>query len=126
MEKIEDAVFSSPSSSHGFLGSLIHNPLGATLANAYLAYSERREALGLTNPGSIEGISREVQRDVLLTNSLFSGFRADLNKSFSASPLFQTAHTFSMGAQGMPPYTFAALWGSSNVCNSRLVSIYHQ
>ncbi|KAB8360942.1 hypothetical protein FH972_024674 [Carpinus fangiana] len=101
--------------SKGALSSLWHNPITAAANDAYQAFSERRAALGLSNPGTVEGISREVTRDVFLNNSMFTGFRADFTKAFSAAPLFQTAHNFTMGSGGMPPYSFAALYGSPKV-----------
>jgi len=103
---------STPPPSGGFLTSV---------RDAYTRFSERREALGLSYPGTVDGISREVQRDVFLNNLMFSGLRAELNKAFSASPLFQTANSFSMGSQAMQPYSFAALYGSPKVCCFSLV-----
>jgi len=100
---------STPPPSGGFLTSV---------RDVYTRFSERREALGLSYPGTVDGISREVQRDVFLNNLMFSGLRAELNKAFSVSPLFQTAHSFSMGSQAMPPYSFAALYGSPKVGSS--------
>ncbi|KAF8472505.1 mitochondrial import receptor subunit TOM40 [Kalaharituber pfeilii] len=94
---------------------LLENPLVAVLSDTVSSISKRREALGLTNPGTVEQLAREVQKDVLLTNHTFSGMRADLTKSFSVSPLFQISHSFSMGAQGLPPYTLATLFGNSNL-----------
>ncbi|KAG9235496.1 eukaryotic porin/Tom40 [Amylocarpus encephaloides] len=97
------------------LDFLLANPIGAALADTYLAFSERRAALGLSNPGTVDNIAREVQRDVFLNNYTFSGLRADLTKPFSMAPLFQVSHAFSMGSQGLPPYAFAALYGTNNV-----------
>ncbi|KAH8821509.1 eukaryotic porin/Tom40 [Xylogone sp. PMI_703] len=97
------------------LGFLFNNSVAAALADTYTSFSERREALGLPNPGTVENIAREVQRDVFLNNYTFSGLRADLTKAFSISPLFQVSHAFSMGSQGLPPYTFAALYGTSKI-----------
>ena len=79
------------------------------------AFAERRDALGLSNPGTVENVAREVQRDVFLNNHMFTGLRADLAKTFSASPMFQVAHAFSQGAQGLPPYTFIASFGTPKV-----------
>lgn len=98
-----------------YFSTIFSNPLVSTLRDAYTRFQERREALGLSNPGTIEGVSREVQRDVLLTNLMFSGLRGEITRAHSATPLFHTAHNFTMGAQGMPPYSFAALYGSSRV-----------
>lgn len=69
----------------------------------------------MSNPGTVENIAREVQRDVFLNNYTFSGLRADLTKPFSMAPLFQVSHAFSMGSQGLPPYTFAALFGTNKI-----------
>ncbi|KAI4615739.1 uncharacterized protein J4E88_007346 [Alternaria novae-zelandiae] len=87
----------------------------AQFLNVYDAFQERREALGLSNPGTVENIAREVQRDVFLNNSSFSGLRAELTKAFSAAPLFQVAHSLSMGSQVMPPYSYMVLYGSPRV-----------
>jgi mitochondrial import receptor subunit TOM40 len=99
-------------SSLAFLSS---NPLITTLLDTYKSFQARREALGLPNPGTVENIAREVQRDVFLTNYAFTGLRADLTKALSIGPLFQVSHAFSMGSQGLPPYTFAALYGTNKV-----------
>jgi mitochondrial import receptor subunit TOM40 len=97
------------------LAFLYENPVVAALQETYVSFSDRREALGLSNPGSIENIAREVQKDVFLNNYTFTGLRADLTKAFSMTPLFQVSHAFAMGSQGLPPYTFAALYGTSKV-----------
>lgn len=97
------------------LGFLYNNPILVGLADTYISFSERRAALGLSNPGTVENIAREVQRDVFLNNYTFSGLRADLTKAFSMAPLFQISHAFAMGSQGLPPYTFAALFGTNKV-----------
>jgi len=89
-------------------------PLGR-LQDVYAAFQARREALGLANPGTVESIAREVQRDVFLSNSTFTGLRAELTKAFSAAPLFQVAHSLSMGSQLQPPYSYMALYGSPRV-----------
>ncbi len=91
------------------------NALVSAIQKTYLSFSERREALGLSNPGTVENIAREVQKDVFLNNYMFTGLRADLTKPFSVSPLFQVSHAFAMGSQGLPPYTFAALYGTPKV-----------
>lgn len=96
------------------------NAVARALRDAYTSFSERREALGLSNPGSVENIAREVQKDVFLTNSMFTGLRADLNRPLSVSPLFQYSHAFAMGSQGLPPYGFSAIYGTQGVgCASR-------
>lgn len=108
----------TPYNRGGALSAFTDNGLVSSLKHAYTSFQERREALGLSNPGTVDGVSREVQRDVLLNNLMFSGLRADLTRVFSATPLFHTAHNFTMGAQGMPPYSFAALFGSPKVNSS--------
>lgn len=85
------------------------------LVGAYQSFHERRAALGLTNPGPVDEISKEVERSVFLKNQTFSGLRAELNKSFSIYPLFQISHAFSTGSQMLSPYTFLALYGTNNV-----------
>ncbi|MCJ1468458.1 translocase of outer mitochondrial membrane [Pseudocyphellaria aurata] len=96
-------------------GFLKNNAVMATLRDTYSSFSRRRAALGLSNPGTVDNISREVQKDVFLTNSMFTGLRADLTRPFSVNPLFQVSHAFAMGSQGLPPYTFVALYGTSKV-----------
>lgn len=86
------------------------NPVVARLSSVYNAFQVRREALGLSNPGTVENMAKEVQRDVFLNNQAFSGLRADLTKAFSVAPLFQVSHALSMGAA--PPYSYGVLYGS--------------
>lgn len=93
---------------------LFSNPIALTLGDALNSFSERRAKLGLANPGTIETLSKEVQREVFLNNHMFTGIRADLTKAFSMSPLFQVSHGFAMGEK-LNPYTFAAMYGTSNV-----------
>ncbi len=91
------------------------NAVVRAFRDTYNSFSERRELLGLSNPGSVENIAREVQKDVFLTNSMFTGLRADLNRPLSVSPLFQYNHAFAMGSQGLPPYAFSAIYGTQGV-----------
>jgi mitochondrial import receptor subunit TOM40 len=102
-----------------FMASLQTNALSRSLLNTYQAFSEKRDALGLPNPGKLDNIASEVQRDVFLTNYTFTGLRADLTKGLSMNPLFQISHAFSIGSQGLPPYTFAVLYGTNKVCRYR-------
>ena len=113
MASLEIDPGSTPSSSR--LAFLKGNPVISALGDTLESFQVRRQALGLVNPGTVEGIAREVQRDVLLNSYTFTGLRADLTKAFSASPLFQISHGFAMGSQALPPYTFAALYGTSKV-----------
>jgi hypothetical protein len=121
-------IVASPTKEEAISGVISHNGiLPGRLGELYNAFQERREALGLSNPGTVEGIAREVQRDVFLNNASFSGLRAELTKAFSAAPLFQVAHSLSMGSQVQPPYSYMVLYGSPRVrlgvypygCNTR-------
>lgn len=51
-----------------------------------------------------------------LTNFMFDGARADLNKSLSVNPAFQVSHSFTLGSQTVPPaYNFGAVYATNNV-----------
>ncbi|KAF2669882.1 mitochondrial import receptor subunit [Microthyrium microscopicum] len=76
---------------------------------------EKRKTLGLSNPGNIDRIAREVENEVLLNNYSFTGLRADITKSVGNAPLFQVSHQFSTGSQMQMPYNFALLYGTPNV-----------
>lgn len=93
---------------------LLDNPVVSAISDAVASFSERRAKLGLSNPGTVENISKEVQRDVFLTNYMFTGLKADLTKAFSVNPLFQVSHQFAVGDR-LSPYTFAALYGTNKV-----------
>ena len=98
------------------LSFLTHNPAAVAIQDAYISFSERRALLNLPNPGTVDNLAREVQKEVLLTNFMFSGLRADLTKVFGMSPLFRVSHAFSMGSSGnMPPYNFSTMYGSPKV-----------
>ncbi|KAI1802292.1 eukaryotic porin-domain-containing protein [Daldinia bambusicola] len=101
-------------SGHSPLGFLTANPLANAVSDAYKTFSERRAKLGLSNPGSVETIAKEVQREVSLTNYMHTGLRADLTKAVSFSPLFQVSHQFAMG-EHQNPYAFAGLFGTNKV-----------
>ena len=81
----------------------------------FSGYSDKRKSLGLSTPGSVENLSKEVQRDVFLNNSMFTGLRADITQPFSVTPLFQTSWSFAMGSQNLPPWTFVSLFGTPRV-----------
>ncbi|CAO1625521.1 unnamed protein product [Parajaminaea phylloscopi] len=82
-------------------------PISRTLSS--LAAS--RAKLGLSNPGTIENLTKEV-KSTHLTNFFFDGARADLTKALSINPIFQVTHAFTYGAQGAPPsYNFGAVMG---------------
>jgi mitochondrial import receptor subunit TOM40 len=92
------------------------NAIAAALKDAYNSLTERRRAIGLSNPGTVDNIAREVQKEVLLSNFMFTGLRADLTKVFGVSPLFRVSHAFTMGSQGnLPPYTFSSMFGTPKV-----------
>lgn len=88
------------------------NPILSPFNDLYNAVATRRSALGLSNPGTIENINKEVSKDVFLNNYFFSGLRADLSKPFSMSPAFQISHSFSIGSPVMPAYGFAAFYAT--------------
>jgi mitochondrial import receptor subunit TOM40 len=90
------------------------NPVFSYLNDVYITISEHRKSLGLTNPGTIENLNKEVSRDVFLNQYFFTGLRADLNKAFSMSPAFQTSHTLSIGSNVLPPYAFSALYATDD------------
>jgi mitochondrial import receptor subunit TOM40 len=94
--------------------ALLSNPIASVLGDALNSFNERRAKLGLSNPGTIESLAKEVQRDVFLNNYMFTGMRADLTKIFSMAPLFQVSHQFAMGER-INPYTFAAMYGTGKV-----------
>ncbi|KIV85169.1 hypothetical protein PV11_00899 [Exophiala sideris] len=95
--------------------SLTDNALSLAISDTYANLQERRKLLGLDNPGTVDGIAREVQKDVLLSNFMFSGLRCDLQKVFSINPLFRLQHGFAMGSQALPPWQLMALYGNSSV-----------
>jgi mitochondrial import receptor subunit TOM40 len=97
------------------LSFLSDNVLAAAINDTYSSLSEKRKLLGLENPGTVDNIAREVQKDVLLSNYMFSGLRCDLQKIFSVAPLFRLQHGFAMGSQALPPWQLMALYGTSNV-----------
>lgn len=88
------------------------NPVLSPFNDLYNAVASRRSALGLSNPGTIENINKEVSKDVFLNNYFFSGLRADLSKPFSMSPAFQISHSFAIGSPVMPAYGFAAFYAT--------------
>ncbi|KAK0626630.1 eukaryotic porin/Tom40 [Immersiella caudata] len=102
------------SSSQSPVAFLANNPVVSGLSDAYTAFQDRRAKLGLSNPGSVENVAREVQRDALASGVMFSGLRAEISKVFCLNPLFQVSHQFAMGER-LQPYTFAAMYGSSKV-----------
>jgi mitochondrial import receptor subunit TOM40 len=105
----------SSSSSWGFLSS---NVIVQRATEALSTLQEKRKALGLSNPGTIDKLAKEVENDVLLNNYSFTGLRADITKTISGgSPFFQVSHQFSTGSQMQMPYNFALLYGTPKVCH---------
>ncbi|EPS41094.1 hypothetical protein H072_5012 [Dactylellina haptotyla CBS 200.50] len=97
------------------LNWLAQNPLASIVNEGLSALSSRRDALDLPNPGTFENVSAELTKGVFLSNLQFTGLRADIAKVFGVAPLFNVSHSFSMGLGGpgaLPPYTFAALFGT--------------
>ncbi|EXJ72028.1 mitochondrial import receptor subunit TOM40 [Cladophialophora psammophila CBS 110553] len=103
------------SSSTSTWSFLTDNAIAATIADSYSNLSAKRKLLGLENPGTVDNIAREVQKDVLLSNFMFSGLRCDLQKVFSINPLFRLQHGFAMGSQALPPWQLMALYGTSDI-----------
>ncbi|KAK6541776.1 translocase of outer mitochondrial membrane [Orbilia ellipsospora] len=94
---------------------LAQNPLVSVINDGLTALATRRDALELPNPGTFENVTAELTKGVFLTNMQFTGLRADIAKVFGVAPLFNVSHSFSMGLGGpgsLPPYTFAALFGT--------------
>ncbi|CAG8654068.1 6532_t:CDS:2, partial [Scutellospora calospora] len=79
-----------------------------SLSSLFNGITEYREKLNLPNPGTFEGLHREVKA-TFLTNQLFDGGRADLTKVLSQN--LQVTHSFSMGSTLTPPtYNFGAAY----------------
>ena len=102
---------------HSMLSFLTDNAIATTLTDYYTTLFERRKSMGLENPGTVDNIAREVQKDVLLSNFMFSGLRCDIQKIFSVAPLFRLQHGFAMGSQAPPPWQLMALYGTPKVCD---------
>ncbi|TDL27486.1 hypothetical protein BD410DRAFT_782573 [Rickenella mellea] len=116
----------SSSSSQGGLVELaspslqpqIKTPLISYLGPAghlYSRFSQWRTSIGLPNPGTVEGLQKEV-KNTLLTNFFFDGARADLNKALSMNPAFQVTHSFHLASQtSMPSYNFGAVFANASL-----------
>ncbi|KAJ3492305.1 hypothetical protein NLI96_g27 [Meripilus lineatus] len=92
-----------------------NSPVVGPFASLYNRYSAWRAALDLPNPGTVEGLQKEV-KSTHLTNFFFDGGRADLTKSLSVNPAFQVTHSFSLGSQTAPPtYNFGAVFANNNL-----------
>ena len=104
----EEKVVSSGNYVHG-------NAFANALRSTYNSFMDRRTALSLPNPGTVENIDREVKRSVFLTNQMFSGLRADWSRPFSVAPMFTVAHAFAIGSQNIPPYNLTTMFGTKDV-----------
>ena len=93
---------------------LEQNGLARLLRDTYISFDQRRAALGLSNPGPMDKLKREVDTDVFLTKFMFTGLKAEINRPLSLSPMFQYSHSFALGSQA-PPYGFSALLGTPSV-----------
>ena len=107
------------------------------LHNVYNKFSQWRASLGLSNPGTVENLQKEVKSafssspwppcslthlalDTHLTNFFFDGARADITKGLSMNPAFQTTHSFTLGSQtASPSYNFGSVFATQNVGHIR-------
>ncbi|QPG73537.1 hypothetical protein FOA43_000848 [Brettanomyces nanus] len=89
------------------------NPIFQFVNNVATTISTHRQSLDLINPGTMENLNKEVEKDVFLTQYEFSGLRADLSKTFSMNPLFQVSHSFSTGGKS-PAYAFAGMFAAGD------------
>ena len=99
----------------GAFSFLTDNAVSSLINETFTSLSERRQLLGLTNPGSVDAISREVTRDVLLGPHMFSGLKCDLQKVLSIAPMFRMQHAFAMGSNFLPPWQLLGMYGNSRV-----------
>ncbi|CAG8565060.1 1261_t:CDS:2 [Paraglomus occultum] len=78
------------------------------LGSIFKGLSEYKKRLNLPNPGTFEGLHREV-KTTFLTNHLFDGARADLTKVLSQN--FQVMHQFTLGSSaGQQSYNFGTAY----------------
>ena len=113
------SVTSDSPSRFSFLPSVnLSNIVPQPFRDWHQALNDWRDRLGLQNPGTVEGLHKEVQRDVFTTNYAFSGMKADLGRSFSANPLFQVQHAFSAGSSQTAPWSFLGMYATDNVRSS--------
>lgn len=101
---------SPKSGEDGFWSS---NPIFNFVNNVATNISSHRQSLDLVNPGTMENLNKEVERDVFLTQYDFTGLRADLSKTFAVNPMFQVSHSFSAGGKS-PAYAFAAMYAAGD------------
>ncbi|KAJ1309480.1 hypothetical protein OPQ81_006255 [Rhizoctonia solani] len=83
--------------------------------NAYGRFASWKAGLGLTNPGTVENMQKDVKM-THTTNHLFDGARADLSKALSFNPAFQVTHSFNLASYNNPPtYNFGAVFASGDL-----------
>lgn len=124
-----------PASSTSYLGPLAG--VASPITNAFSRFSSWKSSRGLTSPGTVENLQKEVKRacirshrafgwlqttDVFgraethLTNFIFDGARADLTKGLSMDPAFQVTHSFALASQtALPSYNFGAVFANPTV-----------
>ncbi|OCF45407.1 mitochondrial import receptor subunit TOM40 [Kwoniella heveanensis CBS 569] len=91
----------------------IFHPVAGPVMNTYGRFHGWKESMGLTQPGTVENLTRDVQQ-VHLANWTFDGARADVAKVVSANPAFQLTHSFSLGSTTRPPaYNFGAIFANA-------------
>ncbi|KAG8929616.1 translocase of outer mitochondrial membrane [Tulasnella sp. 419] len=99
-----------PTASSSSSGLSAFSSVASPLTNAYAKFSNWRASLGLSNPGTVESLTKEVKQ-THLTNYIFDGARADLTKQLSADPAFQVTHSFALASQNsLPSYNFGAVF----------------
>ena len=101
-------------------GLVENNILLNVFRNTYKSFTSRRDTLGLSNPGPMDKIKKELDTDVLCSKFMFTGLKADIARPLSISPIFQYTHSFALGPQ-MPPYGFSALLGTTSVSEPHLI-----
>lgn len=84
------------------------NPISVFLSSVSQTISQHRNSLDLVNPGVMENINKEVSKDVFLSLYQFVGLKADINKTFAMNPVFQIAHSFTIGSK-LPAYSFTSI-----------------
>ncbi|VEU21603.1 DEKNAAC102407 [Brettanomyces naardenensis] len=104
---------SSANTSDDPAGYWSSNSIFQFVNNVANSISNHRQSLDLINPGTMENLNKEVEKDVFLSQYEFTGLRADLSKTFSMNPMFQVSHSFSVGGKS-PAYAFAGMFASGD------------
>ncbi|CCO31036.1 Mitochondrial import receptor subunit TOM40 AltName: Full=Mitochondrial import site protein ISP42 [Rhizoctonia solani AG-1 IB] len=83
--------------------------------NTYSRFASWKADLGLTSPGTVENLQKEVKM-THTTNHIFDGARADLSKALSFNPAFQVTHSFNLASYNNPPtYNFGAVFANGDL-----------